>query len=127
MQPANVRLASYRQKQLVEKLVSKNGIRLPKPVDSLNFEEASKIIRKLIHKERAASQNNFTNSNQLVGKVDNVKLGLATKLVYNNWEYNVSLITERKDIKDDFIKEVLATYKVLAELSQRATQMAVAQ
>jgi len=126
MQTANIKLASPKQKHLVQILVKKNGIELEKPVEELNIAEASKLIGNLLEAKSDGRNGKYIQTKGIDGKVDNAKLGLAIKLVYNNWMYNVATLVRDKKMKDFFIKEVLATYKILQEISQMAIQMTMA-
>ncbi len=123
METENVRLASEKQKQLINVLVKRNGFEIEKPLENLNSIEAGKLIDRLLFQQKnGANQNNVKNYQN----IDNIKLGLATKLVYNNWMYNVCALVRDKKMKAVFIKDVLATYRILQEISQEAMQMAAA-
>ncbi|MFC1896516.1 hypothetical protein ACFL0Q_07660, partial [Thermodesulfobacteriota bacterium] len=52
-----------------------------------------------------------------------VKLGLATKCVYNRWALNVYAITRRQSAREEFINDVIETYKIFREIGQRASKV----
>lgn len=111
----NEKPASAKQRMLVQTLALRNGIKLEKPVEDLNMAEASQLIRCLLQPE----------SRRTEAGIDNVKLGLATKLVYNNWKYNICAVVRDKKLKELFIEDVLATYKIMQEISQRAGEISL--
>ena len=116
----NVRLASEKQKNLINILVKRNGFEIEKPLENLSTIEASRLIERLLFQQKnGVNQNDLKNDKN----IDNIKLGLATKLVYNNWMYNVCALVRDKKMKEIFVKEVLETYNILQEISQRAMQM----
>ena len=120
METENVRLASEKQKHLINILVKRNGFEIEKPLENLSSIEASRLIERLLFQQKdGVNQQNVKNGKN----IDNIKLGLATKLVYNNWMYNVCALVRDKKLKEIFIKEVLATYRILQEISQKAMQM----
>lgn len=123
MEKANETQASEKQKQFIEALAKKNKVKVEKPLEELSFTEASELIDNL--KKVGNSSDKRTRSREQNGSEgrDDVKLGLATKCVYNRWLNQGQYVTRNTTTKEAFINEVLDTYQVFKEACQRAAEI----
>ena len=122
MEKANETQASEKQKQFIEALAKKNKVKVEKPLEELSFTEASELIDNL--KKVGNSSDKRIRSREQNGSEgrDDVKLGLATKCVYNRWLNQGQFVSHNPKTKEAFIKEVLDTYQVFKEVCQRAAE-----
>ena len=112
----NTRPATEKQKGLIENISRERGLKLERNVEELTLAEAKTLIDSLVKPKRefkAVEKNSSGNRSQ---EIDHVRLGLATKLVYNNWNFDVNSVTKNEEYQSVFISDVIATYDLLGKI-----------
>ena len=123
MEAESVELASVRQRRFIDTLTKQTGIRVEKRLDKLSTAEASKLIDQLLATANGSRTAKSATKDYWEKRGDDVRLGLATKCVYNHWIGNVCGITRSERIRQDFIKEVLETYNIFKEICRQAAEI----
>ena len=121
---AETRMATPRQLAYIERLGSSTGATVGKPMAELTMMEASELIAELVQKTNGAQNGKGTTA---FGprKTDfgaGARLGMAFKCVYRNW------VTSGVNIfksKNEFIKNVLDTYKLINEIAEKALETGI--
>ena len=113
-----VKPATTKQKVLIQKISSERGLKLKQNIEELTLDEAKVLIDSLVRAKRGNKADYISKSENQAKEIDNVRLGLATKLVYNNWKYEVNSITKDKNVERVFISDVIATYDLLGKIKE---------
>ncbi len=127
---AETRMATPRQLAYIERLGSSTGATIGKPMAELTKMEASELIAELVQKVnggQAGKENANGKSTNAFGakKTDfgsGARLGMAFKCVYRNWVSNGINIFKSKN---EFIKNVLDTYKLINEIAEKALETGI--
>ena len=113
-----IKPATTKQKVLIQKISSERGLKLKQNIEELTLDEAKVLIDSLVRAKRGNKADYIRKSENQAKEIDNVRLGLATKLVYNNWKYEVNSITKDKNVERVFISDVIATYDLLGKIKE---------
>jgi len=127
---AETRMATPRQLAYIERLGSSTGATVGKPMAELTMMEASELIAELVQKTNGAQNGKETTNGKGTTafgprKTDfgaGARLGMAFKCVYRNW------VTSGVNIfksKNEFIKNVLDTYKLINEIAEKALETGI--
>ena len=124
---AETRMATPRQLAYIERLGNNTGASIGKPAEELTIMEASELIADLVQKATAAqngkeSANGKSSTPFGTRKTDfgaSARLGMAFKCVYRNWVTSGVNIFKNKE---EFIKSVLDTYKLINEIAEKALE-----
>ena len=127
---AETRMATPRQLAYIERLGNNTGASIGKPAAELTMMEASELIADLVQKATAAqngkeSANGKSPTDFGTRKTDlgsGARLGMAFKCVYRNWVKSGVNIFKNKN---KFIKNVLDTYKLINEISEKALETGI--
>jgi hypothetical protein len=111
------RPATEKQKVLLQNISHERGIKLEQNIEELTLNEAKTLIDSLVKAKRnikKGTDNEYRGS--IDTEIDHVRLGLATKLVYNNWNFDVNAVTKKEEYQNVFISDVIATYDLLEKI-----------
>ncbi len=124
MEAQEDRPATERQKKFIQDLARQKNIELDTSLESMDMPTASRIINRLISPEDETEIHEPRPANTMAKqRIDNVKLGMAMKLVYNNWKYNVNAICSDGGLRNLFKGQVLETYGILREIEEKALEI----
>ena len=111
------RPATDKQKLLIRNISQEKGLKLEQNIEEMTLDEAKILIDSLIKRKIDINVRAKKHENQQM-ETDLVRLGLATKLVYNNWKYEVNSITKDQNVERVFISDVIATYRLLGKIQE---------
>ena len=129
MEAKQIGLASARQREFLERLCKRTGVSLEKAMETMTSQEASVMIDELLAGENGGKpvggngQAISRRQDSWSKRSDEVKLGLATKLVYARWGDGILGITKSKTLRQVFIDEVIQTHKVFREIDSMVETM----
>ena len=110
--------ATEKQKVLIQNISRERDIKLEKNVEELSLDEAKTLIDSLVKAKRNFKGVDRNPSKNPAKEIDHVRLGLATKLVYNNWNFDVNSVTKKQEFQNVFISDVIATYDLLGKIQE---------
>jgi len=119
---AESRMATPRQVALIHRLSAETGTTVAGSVHDLSVGEASGVIEELLQK---AGSNGATDKNATVVTpkrndfAASARMGMAFKCVYRNWVTSGQNVFKNKKA---FIQNVLDTYDLINEITERAIQ-----
>jgi len=110
----NGKLATPKQLAYIERLASSCSATIQQPLDELTAEDASRIIEQLLGQTGLKGRN--TNGKKRDSWGNGARIGLAFKVCYQRWiNSGTNIFTN----KDDFTRNVIATYELLNEIAQK--------
>ena len=109
----NERKATPRQLAYIRQLMKKNGDEEVELDESLNFQEASKMIEDLMG---ISTRNSKVQSS----KINESRLGMVLKECFKPWRTNGYDIHGKH--REAFKKEVIKTYQLFTEIAQELEQ-----